>query len=228
MEPPFWRKSKNKALCPAFCAFLDKLQIFFDVVGHCREVHTFVGLCQAQGVYLAKAHKLGKCSEYGFHRALPFALHIPTLWAVYPGNVTLVLCTIIGNAELLFLCTFGQTTASYGAVNAYVLASSVFLFSSLRSAIQKLLGKRNGLSLRTAIIISVLNVNKTIGAALERAVGRNKTLKTLSFKESIVFSAAVKFKVWYKLKSQCANAATAFIRAVMQQLKSPSKIECLD
>src|SRR5690606_10349994 len=129
--------------------------------------------------------------EDRFHRALAFALHIPAQGAVDPCNVALVLCTVIGNAELLFLCAPAQTTAPYGAVNAHVFAGSVFLFSSLCPAIQKLLGKRDDLSLRTAVLISFFNVCKAIGAALERAVGRNKAFDTLSFKESIVLSTTV-------------------------------------
>lgn len=33
---PIWRKNKNKTSRPAFYAFLDKLQVFFEVVGHCK------------------------------------------------------------------------------------------------------------------------------------------------------------------------------------------------
>jgi hypothetical protein len=44
LEHCFWQKIQNKAFRPALCAFLDKLEVFLEVVGHRPNVHAFVGL----------------------------------------------------------------------------------------------------------------------------------------------------------------------------------------
>lgn len=69
----FWQKIQNKAFRPALCAFLDKLEVFLEVVGHRREVHALVGLFNANGIDLAKTHKLLEGSKDRLHGALPFA-----------------------------------------------------------------------------------------------------------------------------------------------------------
>ena len=69
----FWQKTQKKAFRPALCAFLDKLEVFLEVVGHRREVHAFVGLFNANGIDLAKPHKLLEGSKDRLHGALPFA-----------------------------------------------------------------------------------------------------------------------------------------------------------
>ena len=72
----------------------------------------------------------------------------------------------------------------------HTCAGAAFLFRGLSPAVKELLGERD-LSLWAAIIVSFLIPDKTIGAALEGAVGRDKAPDAMRFKEGIVLAAAL-------------------------------------
>ena len=110
---------------------------------------------------------------------MSFTFHLPALRTFYPVDVALVFCTVIGNAELLFLCAFTKTAAAYRAVNTHVLAGTVFFLAGAGSVIVKFLGKRDGLVLWTQVMIFFLNIFKAIGTTFKGSMLGYKTLDTL-------------------------------------------------
>ena len=72
-----------------------------------------------------------------------------------------------------------------------MLACPVLLFPGLRPAIEELLGERDHLALWTEVMVRIPIVDKTIGAALVGAVGRDETLQPPLFQKGIVLPATV-------------------------------------
>jgi len=55
-----------------------------------NQISKSLGLCQSSSIYFAKPHKLGERAEDRLYGALPFAFHIPSLWALDPCNIPFV------------------------------------------------------------------------------------------------------------------------------------------
>ncbi len=184
-------KSRNKRSRPAFYPFPGEFQVLLQIIGNSGEVHHLVGLCQAKGIDLSKSHELGQRAENRFHRALPLAFHVPALWTVDPCNVPFILRPIIGNTELLLLGTLAQTLFAYRATCTNMLPCTVLLLPGLGAAVQKLLGERYHLTLRTYIMVLLFVIDEIIGAALVGPVGRDETFQPHFLQKGIVLPAAI-------------------------------------
>ena len=151
-------------------------------------MHTLVGLGQPQGIYLAKPHKLGERPEDRFHRALPFAFHIPAQRAVYPGNVAFVFLAVGSDVDPLFV---GLADALGLDGTALAIAASGEIVVLERSFFAFLLAEGHLFPLLAQPVISFFDICKTVRPSLIGAVGRDKAFDILSFKERIILPTAV-------------------------------------
>ncbi len=154
-------------------------------------MHALVGLVDADGVDLSQTHKLGEDAKNRFHGTLPFAFHIPALWAVHPFVVALVLRSVVGHTELLLLGALAKARSPYGAARTHFFAGTVFLFLGTGTVIVEHFGKGDDLALGANIVVVYIDVGKPVGAALIGAMGRYETFKSPFLQKGIVHTATV-------------------------------------
>ena len=77
-------------ICPCFDSFGRKFQVLLQVIDNGGEVHTFVGLPDANGIYFSQPQKLFEGAKHRFHGTLSFAFHIAAAPAFYPFDIPFV------------------------------------------------------------------------------------------------------------------------------------------
>ena len=140
-------------------------------------MHHLVRLCEPYRVYLSQAHELDKGAEHGFHGALAFALHVTALWTLHPLDVTFVFFAVVGDTELLLLCTFAQTGTMQRTIDTDVLSCTVLLLPGTRPVIVEDLGERDHLFLGTNVMVRRFNIFEARWPALVGAMRGNETFK---------------------------------------------------
>lgn len=123
----FAAKREDELSCPALYAISCKFQVLLQVISNGCQVHAFVCLPDANGVYLPQPQKFLEGAENRFHSTLSFAFHIASSAALHALYIPFVFLSVCGNIDP-FLVAFTNAGLPYRAAFTISPSSKIVVF----------------------------------------------------------------------------------------------------